>query len=323
MPAESVRVESSDFEFALNHLTPSNRRHVSQYDLISLQKPQSLLYDCQYNDLRINLINPILKRNLISDASGKITWQTLEPLIIKVVYDVKVHPESLVWRFICGVGDGLDGFTVHPIDLKVLSQEGNGLSSSLWKGLNDARVKGGAFSVLFKGFDSLLKEDKKIFKLSIIGFMKTLMPGEPVILLFTSNNSKPGKTNSLIKTFELDSPNESQCSSYFNFVLRSLYRLISSEKRLLVKEDEFIETVCKLDTSVPNVLELEKWRMCIGDEVRNDPDSFLIKHFKRDIQAQEGNDYGETVNFSKQDQEEKDQNLDESSEEAPEDILFK
>lgn len=294
MPAENVRVGSADFEFALTHLTPSNRRHVSQYDLVSLQKPQSLLYDQQLSNLRTLLLDPILKKNLTVDASGKVTWQCLEPLIIRLGYNSKTHPESFVWRFICGIGDGLDGFSVQPVDLSLLSSEPGGLSAALWKVLNDSRLKGGAFCVLFKGFTDLCREEQKAFKLTVVRFMKNLMPGEPVILLFTSktNGKETVDSKGIIKKFELNCPDEPQISSYIDFVLRSLYRLISSERKLVVSEEEFSMKISSETDAAnlllnPVVVEMEKWRMRICDAARSDFDSFSMKYFGRNIHLEE------------------------------------
>ena len=288
LPAESVKIGTADFEFALTHLTPSSRRHVSQHDLASLQKPQSLLYDEQSRHFKSEMITPFLMKNLMFDASGKATWQTIEPLVIKVVYDEAVHPESFVWRFICGIGDGLDGFSVNPIDLGVIcDQFGSGdIKAPLLKVLNDARVKGGAFCLLFKGFNGLSGKEKKTFKDTIIRFMSSLMPGEPVVLLFTSRLQKIEKErnerNGIIKRFNFKSPNPSQFREYFNFVLRTLYRLISTERPLILDEESFA-TEMNFQDDFLLVLEIEKWRMRIGNEARTDFGSFCMKYFGRII----------------------------------------
>lgn len=282
-----VKVNSSDFEYALMHLTPSNRRHVSQFDLVSLQKPQSLLYNDQSEELKRMFLKPNLKKNLTKDASGKVTWQILEPLMIKILYDGASHPESFVWRFVCGIGDGLDGFAVHPVDLMTLRDDPNGFETSLWRGLNDARLKGGAFCVLFKSFNGLEKEERVIFIKTIKRFTNSLMPGEPVILIFTCKNGKEEVGNSLvgpIKKFRLAVPSESQTVEYFQFVLRSVYRILSSENTLTISESDFMkEFKCPEGHSV---MEMERFRMEIGDMIRNDPSAF----FGRDIFANEPTD---------------------------------
>lgn len=272
----SVKVTSSDFEYALMHLTPSNRRHVSQFDLVSLQKPQSLLYDAQNEELKRLLIQPNLKRNIAKDASGKVTWQVLEPLVIKILYDGASHPESFIWRFVCGIGDALDGFTVHPVDLMTLRDDSSGFENSLWRGLNDARVKGGAFCVLFKSFNALEREERAVFVKTVKRFTNSLMPGEPVILIFTSKNGKEGENqlNSVIKKFRISVPSEEQTRNYLQFVLRSVYRILSTETTTLtVSEEDFMREVkCPEGRSV---LELEKFRIEIGDVIRKDPEAYF------------------------------------------------
>lgn len=263
LPVDKVKVIESDFEFALTHLTPSNRRHVSQYDLVSLQKPQSLLYDLQSSDIRNNLISPLLLRNLIKDSSGKLMWNLLESLIIKICYDEKIHPESFVWRFMCGIGDSLDGFTLIPVDLM-------SLSTDISTFLNDSRTKGGSLCILIRNFASLRgRESKKDFKSTIIKFMKNLMPGEPIIIMFSSKcaSSSVGK-DGIVKQFILNSPNETQFNSYSDFVLRSIHRLTFSSSSC---EEEFISSVGKPEV-IESVIGIEKWRMRLCNELQNNLD---------------------------------------------------
>jgi len=279
-----VKVNSSDFEYALMHLTPSNRRHVSQFDLVSLQKPQSLLYKVQSEELKRLLLQPNLKKNITKDASGKVTWQVLEPLTIKILYDGASHPESFVWRFVCGIGDGLDGFAVHPVDLITLRDEAIGFEASLWRVLNDARLKGGAFCVLFKSFNGLDREERSVVIKTFKSFTNSLMPGEPVILIFTCKNGKEEAGNDFIgpiKKFRLAAPNETQITEYLQFIFRSVYRILSSERTLTISESDFVnEYKCPESRSV---LEMERFRMEICDMIRNDPEAY----FGREIYAKE------------------------------------
>lgn len=324
-----VKVNSSDFEYALMNLTPSNRRHVSQFDLVSLQKPQSLLYKVQSEELKRLVFHPNLKKNITKDASGKATWQVLEPLIIKILYDGVVHPESFVWRFVCGIGDGLDGFAVHPVDLMILMDDGrSGFEASLWRGLNDARLKGGAFCVLFKSFNCLDREERSVFIKTLKRFTNSLIPGEPVILIFTCKNGKEVAGSDLIgpiKKMRLAAPNEAQISEYLRFVFRSVYRILSSERTLTISESDFMkEFKCPEGRSV---LEMERFRMEICDKIRNDPEAY----FGREIYAKDGikdevinnfaiNDAGEAtcdkINCDKI-------NFDYIESDAPEEVLFK
>lgn len=290
----SVVVDASDFEHALINLTPSNRRHVSQYDLVSLQKPQGILYDRQACELRSGLISKNLKRNIVMDASGKATWQVLDPLVIKVLFDGAVHPESFVWRFVCGIGDGLDGFAVHPVDLLSLREDASGFGASLWRGLDDARLKGGAFCVLFKSFNGLAKDERKEMTKIMKRFMGSLVPGEPVILIYTCKNNmstEDTESTGLIKKFRLKGPDGEQLSEYFAFILRSIYRLLSSDHALLLNESEFVLQF-KKPANLAGVLAVEKFRMEIGDEVRSDLEGFCSKYFDMNIVKEKAGDCG-------------------------------
>lgn len=278
--SENIKVSSSDFEYALMHLTPSNRRHVSQYDLVSLQKPQTFLYQNQGNNLKTQVVDPLLKRGIMKDASGKSVWQVLEGLVIKIEYDPLVHPESFIWRFVCGIGDSLDGFSLHPVDLLTLSDESSGLEASLWRGLIDAKMKGGAFAVLFKSFNNLKRSEKKLFLKTIKRFTSTLIPGEPIILIFTGRIIS--KTSSFLKKFVLNEPSGEQIFDYFNFVIRSIYRLFPDDpeiQKLSQNEEEFLKRFRRDRVQAKTVLELERWRMEIGDQIRNDCKGFLLKYF--------------------------------------------
>lgn len=288
-----VKVTAADFEYALMHLTPSNRRHVSQFDLVSLQKPQSLLYDTQSEEFKKLLLQPNLKRNMTKDASGKVTWQLLEPLVIKVLYDGASHPESFVWRFVCGIGDTLDGFAVHPVDLLTLRDDASGFEASLWRGLSDARLKGGAFCVIFKSFNGLSKEERSILVKTVKRFIGSLMPGEPVILIFTCKNSKimENDLSGSIKKFKLAVPSEDQVQNYLQFVLRSVYRILSSERTLTISETEFLtEFKCPEGRSV---LEMERFRMEIGDMIRNDPNSFFDRKIFSEDKVEKNEEFSE------------------------------
>lgn len=306
----SVKVAASDFEYALAHLTPSNRRHVSQYDLISLQKPQSLLYDLQSQELKSKIINPMLKRSIANEASGKVSWQLLEPLIIKVLHDSSIHPDSFVWRFVCGIADGLDGFTVHPVDLTTLADDSSGLEAALWRGLNDARLKGGAFCVLFKSFNSLKKDERKVFVRTLKRFVVSLVPGEPVILLFSCSNkgSDDDRIDGPVKRFRLNRPNCDQVSGYLDSVLRSIFRLLSSEKKLNLSEDEFVNTFRRPQSMDMSVSDLERLRMNLCDMIRGDVDGFIAKYFDGLSIIESGKD---------------EKLIEENVSEAPEDVLFK
>ena len=317
-----VRVGAGDFEHALLNLTPSNRRHVSQYDLVSLQKPQIYLYESQLSDLRARVIDPLLKKSILMDASGKSTWQVLEPLVIKIEYDAPVHPESFVWRFVCGLGDRLDGFALHPVDLLTLCDEACGLESTLWRGLIDAKMKGGAFAVLFKGFPGLRKAAKKIFVKTMKRFCGTLIPGEPIILIFTSCHSvkRAGKSStvpgSFFKTFELCPPCAGQLQDYFNFTLRSIHRLFAAEmKEICPEEEEFVGRFRRDRVPVQTIRELERWRLEIGDRVRRNPLGFLDEYFEGllpEPKGYEDSDLAECYASKEQMQ----------SHEVPEDVLF-
>ena len=327
-----VRVNSSDFEYALMHLTPSNRRHVSQFDLVSLQKPQSLLYNAQAEELKKKLLQPNLKKTITRDASGKVKWQILEPLTIKNLYDGASHPESFVWRFDCGIGDGLEGFSVHLVDLMTLREDASGFETSLWRGLNDYRLKGAAFCVLFKFFNGLNREERCAFIKTVKRFMNSLMPGEPVVLIFTSKNGKEEVENSLvgpIKKFRLAVPSEAQTVEYLEFVLRSVYRILSTERTLSISEADFIK-----EFRYPvnrSVMDLERFRMEIGDMIGNDPSSY----FEREIffNEKEGSPGEENVKSvdnkddhnveNDQDEENADYIGNDYASEAPEEVLFK
>jgi hypothetical protein len=345
-----VKVNSSDFEYALMHLTPSNRRHVSQFDLVSLQKPQSLLYSVQSDELRQLFLLPNLKKNINKDASGKVTWQVLEPLIIKILYDSASHPESFVWRFVCGIGDGLDGFSVHPIDLMTLRDDPSGFETSLWRGLNDARLKGGAFCALFKSFSGLEKEERAIFIKTVKRFTNSLMPGEPIILIFTFKTGKKEAENNFagpIKKFRLASPTEVQTVEYLQFVLRSVYRILSSERTLTISESDFMQEFKWPEGR--SIMEMERFRMEIGDMVRNDASMFfereifaieekLAEENENDIDHESIKDnINESIKSDKSDksddsspQDEKNNNYDNADyigndygSDAPEEVLFK
>jgi hypothetical protein len=292
-------VTSGDFEFALLHMTPSTRRHVSQYDLVSLQKPQSLLYDLQASHLRSSVIDSVLRRNLTSDASGKVTWQLLEPLILRLSYAASVHPESMVWRFACGIADGLDGFQVYPVDLTSLSDDSSGgsLESSIWRGLSDARAKGGAFCVLFKSYEGLELDQRRSFHRILKRFVTGLLPGEPVVLIYTACKRSNSSVKSSVKSagrceFELCAPSFLQITEYFNFLLRSIYRLLESsepesmdqsgrpsKRLLLLSEADFLSNF-QISSDLDSVMRIERARMDICDLVSRDPDAFATKYFQ-------------------------------------------
>lgn len=292
-----VKVNSSDFEHALMNLTPSNRRHVSQFDLVSLQKPQSLLYDLQGGELRSVVISPNLKKNLIKDPSGKVTWQLLDPLVIKICYNSRIHPESFVWRFVCGIADGLDGFGVLPMDLLVLRNDSSGFEISLWRGLNEARLKGGAFCVLFKSFNGLTREERKIFISVIKRFINSLVPGEPVILIYTGNSNKKtlvkntsgivNKFTGFVKKFSLVAPCRDQYDQYFNFILKSFYRILSSEKTLKFNESDFVTSFQREEFMDKTVLQLEQLRMEMGALIRDNLKTFNSKYFNGHLNFEE------------------------------------
>lgn len=319
----SVKVEACDFEFALAHLTPSNRRHVSQYDLVSLQKPQSLLYGSQAQDLRSKIINPMLKRSIANEASGKVSWQLLEPLIIKVLHDPTVHPDSFVWRFICGIADGLDGFTVHPVDLLALADDSVGFEGALWRGLNDARLKGGAFCILFKSFSVLSRSERKLFVRSLKRFVVSLVPGDPVILMYSSSTSCTSSGNQRcdgdrlegpIKRFHLNGPTSDEVKNYLDSILRSIFRLLSSERKLCVTEEEFVNDFRRPDFIEISVHELERLRMNLCDMIRGDVDGFITKYFE-----------GTNTRIFGDEQKSKvvENDVNEEISEAPEEVLFK
>ena len=284
----NFKVLAGDFEHALLNLTPSNRRHVSQYDLVSLQKPQSYLYDVQAKELRSRVIDPLLKKSILVDASGKAVWQVIEPLAIKVEYDPAVHPECFVWRFVCGMGDSLDGFTLHPVDLLTIADDAAGLESCLWRGLIDAKMKGGAFAALFKGFSGLKRRGKKIFMRTMKRFLATLMPGEPIILMYTSESAVDKECNgsvdtispknNYLKKFKLSPPCDEQLAEYFNFTMRSIYRL-QSDQLPFCSEDEFIEGFHGRPDHLRSIEMLERWRMEMGDKVRRDFKGFIEEYF--------------------------------------------
>jgi len=283
LSGSQVQVTCGDFEFALLHMTPSSRRHVSQYDLVSLQKPQSFLYSRQAAEVRGQIIDCVLKRNLTSDASGKATWQLLEPLTLRISYDGSVHPESMAWRFACGIADGLDGFQVYPVDLTSLTDEGS-LDSSIWRGLNDARLKGGAFCVLFKSFEGLALDDRKAFHKILKRFVNSLLPGEPVVMIYTSAAFKRNPQSCFGKrVFELTAPDSTQVQEYFNFLLRSIYRLLGTEtasKKLMLCEEAFLSSfILPSQGDKPSVSSIERARMDICDLVSRDPLAFAAKYF--------------------------------------------
>lgn len=281
--ASDVKVTAGDFEHALLNLTPSNRRHVSQYDLVSLQKPQSHLYESQARDLRTHVIDPLLKKSILMDASGKAMWQVLEPLMIKIEFDAAVHPESFVWRFVCGIGDSLDGFSLHPVDLLTLCDESGGLESTLWRGLIDAKMRGGAFAVLFKGYSGLRKLEKKVFMKTVKRFMGTLMPGDPIILIFTGNGVitkiDASSTVTLFKKFVLSAPTTDQLRDYFNFTIKSIYRLFTAELKDHCTEEDFLRCFCQDRVPSQTIGAMERWRMEAGDRVRGDMSGFLCEYF--------------------------------------------
>lgn len=328
--ASEVKVSAGDFEHALLNLTPSNRRHVSQYDLVSLQKPQSYLYESQARDLRTHVIDPLLKKSILMDASGKAMWQVLEPLVIKIEFDSAVHAESFVWRFVCGIGDSLDGFALHPVDLLTLCDEAGGLESTLWRGLVDAKMRGGAFAVLFKGFAGLRKGEKKIFMKTVKRFIGTLMPGDPIILIFTSKNVGGGSKPDLLKIFELKPPTAEQLRDYFNFTIKSVYRLFTADLKEFcsAEEDEFLSKFRADRVPSRTIGEMERWRMEIGDRIRGNMGGFLAEYFdgfERKAAAEEAKD---TTESTSTETEEVVESYGEESVafllscEAPEDVLF-
>ena len=67
------------------------------------------------------------------------------------------------------------------------------------------------------------------------------MPGEPIILMFTGPIGTNPKNVGCMKTFTLNAPGEQQLGEYFNFVIRSIYRLQSEKLYSLCSEDEFID----------------------------------------------------------------------------------
>lgn len=277
LDSSQVKVTAADFEHALLYMNPSTKRHSSRSDLVAHQKPQLHLYSTQMTSILSGLVRPRIKRTFAQDSSGKASWQVTQPLIVRITYASQCHPDAFVWRFMCGVAESLDGFTLDPVDLtaELSANSSESIEGAIWRVLNGLRGKG-PVCVLLKPFYSLGAKAAKSVRSALQMFAKSLLPGEPLIVLYMLKKSSL-IVNSLtgIETFHLGEPDLHQVSEYRRTVLQTLYRMLAVDFALPLAEDEFVRASFDRLPSAANVFALESLRMDWTDQLLTDPQSFF------------------------------------------------
>ncbi len=268
---------AADFEHALLYMNPSTKRHSSRSDLAAHQKPQFYLYSTQMTSILSGIIRPRIKRTFAQDSSGKASWQVSQPLIVRIAYSASSHPDAFVWRFMCGVGESLDGFTLDPVDLTAeLSNNSNeSIEGAIWRVLNALRGKGPVCALL-KPFYTLGSNAAKSVRSALQTFAKSLLPGEPVIVLYMIKKTLPVvKALSGIETFQVAEPDVLQVSEFRQTVLQSLYLMLAVDFVLPIGEAEFVAVAAGRLSSATNVFDLERLRMDWTDDLLCSPQSFF------------------------------------------------
>ncbi len=278
LDSSQVKVTAADFEHALLYMNPSTKRHSSRSDLIAHQKPQFHLYSSQTTSILSNIIRPRIKRTFSQDSSGKASWQVTEALIIRITYAPQRHPDAFVWRFMCGVGESLDGFSLDPIDLtaELSANSSESVEGAVWRVLNGLRGKGPA-CVLLKPFYSLGPGAAKSVRSALQLFAKSLLPGEPLIVLYMQKQRllPVFKPLSRIETFPLGEPDLGQVADFRRTVLQTLYRMLAVDFSLPGTEEEFLALAFDRLSSASSVVDLEGLRMDWTDQLLTDPQSFF------------------------------------------------
>lgn len=279
LDASKVSVTAADFEHALLYMNPSTKRHSSRADLVCHQKPQLHLYSAQLSHLLGSLVRPVVKRTFAQNSSGKASWQVSEPLMLRLTYAPTVHPDAFIWRFMCGVAESLDGFTVQSVDLtaELTANSNESVEGAVWRVLSDARAKS-PICVLFKSLVSLGGKTGRSVRATLQRFAQTLLPGEPVVVVYSVRCEQETvfKPRPYIKTFHLQAPTESQVREYRTSVLQTLYRMLAVDFLVPLSEEEFIIQASERLPSSNNVTALEQLRMCWTDELITNPNAFFV-----------------------------------------------